>query len=108
MTSRLHRRQSLRPSLLPLACPLPTGRGHRRHHTTDALDGDGLSRLLGSQASGSRTSGRRAQDRIIGKLERIISRPRSVHLQVQTDVEESPLRPNRESPLTGDKGSLTW
>jgi len=101
-SSRLHCRQSLRPPLLPLARPLSTGRGHRRHHTTNALDGDGLSRLFGSQIPGSRTSRRRAQDQIIGKLKRIIPRPRTVHLQVQTDVKESPLCSNCKGPLRCD------
>jgi len=81
---------------IPLVRPLPTGHRHRRRHTTNALDGDGLSQFFRSQVPRSRTSGQRAQDRIIRELERIIPRPRSIHLQVQTDIEESPLRPNRK------------
>jgi len=83
-TTGLDRGQPLRPLLPSTSRPLPTGRGPRRDWSRlllpDALDGDGLPRLIGSQITRPWTGGRRAQDRILGEVKGLRLLPVAVHL----------------------------
>jgi len=102
-TTGLDRGQPLRPLLPSTPRPLPTGcgprRGRLRLFLPDTLDGDSLPRLVGSQITRPWTGRRCAQDRVLGEVKGLRLLPVTVHLQVETNVKETTLRPRRERPL---------